>query len=95
MIKVKVIEDFTLKDFNKLKNIVRTKQNVEGSLFKDDIFECDEAMAKYLTGDNALNKVVVEVIEVEPVKEDAEPKEIEKVKEEPKVEKKSKKKKNK
>ena len=66
MIKVKVIEDFTLKDFNKLKNIVRAKQNVQGSLFKGDIFECDEVMAKYLTGDNALNKVVVEVIEVEP-----------------------------
>lgn len=95
MIKVKVIEDFTLKDFNKLKNIVRTNKKVEGSLFKDDIFECDEEMAKYLTGGNALNKVVVEVIEVEPVKQEIKEEAIEEIVEEPKVEKKPKKKKNK
>lgn len=70
MIKVKVIEDFTLRDFDKLKNIVRNRSNVKGKLFKDDIFECSEEMARYLTGENILGKTVVEVIEVEPKKEE-------------------------
>jgi hypothetical protein len=66
MIKVKVIEDFTLKDFSKLKNIVRVKTDVEGRLFKGDTFECTEEMARYLTGENVLGKTVVEFIEVKP-----------------------------
>ena len=73
MIKVRVIEDFTLKDFNKLENIVRNKNAIEGRLFKGDIFECSEEMARYLTGENIIGKTVVEVIEVKPEKkEDAE-----------------------
>ena len=68
MIKCKVVEKFDLKDFDKLKNIKRKSADVKGTLYVDDEFECDEEMAKYLTGDNALNKVVVKVIEVEPEK---------------------------
>lgn len=64
MIKCEVIENFNLKDFAKLKNIQRVAKNVEGKLFVGDKFECDEAMADYLTGNNVLNKVVVKVIEV-------------------------------
>lgn len=64
MIKCIVTEDFTLKDFAKLKNITRKARNVEGKLFIGDSFECDEAMAEYLTGNNPLNKKVVEVVEV-------------------------------
>lgn len=64
MIKCIVTEDFTLKDFAKLKNITRKARNVEGKLFIGDSFECDETMADYLTGNNPLNKKVVEVVEV-------------------------------
>lgn len=66
MIKCEVIEKFDLKDFDKLKNIQRKSLDVKGSLFVGDTFECDKNMVDYLTGNNALNKVVVKVIEVEP-----------------------------
>lgn len=66
MIKVEVIENFTLKDFNKLKNIVRFDKDKKGTLFIKDTFECDEKMAKYLTGDNIFKKVVVKIIEIKP-----------------------------
>lgn len=66
MIKCEVIEKFDLKDFDKLKNIQRKSLDVKGSLFVGDTFECDKNMVDYLTGNNALNKVVVKVIEVKP-----------------------------
>ncbi len=72
MIKCEVIEKFNLKDFAKLKNIKRVGKDVEGKLFEGDTFECDEAMADYLTGNNVLKKAVVKIIEVakkEPTKE--------------------------
>lgn len=69
MIRCEVIENFTLKDFKKLKNIVRKGQDLEGHLYKEDTFECDEDMAKYLTGENAKKKVVVKIIEVKPKEE--------------------------
>lgn len=64
MIRVKVIEEFTLNDYNKLQNIKRAKNDVAGRLFVNDEFECDNEMAEYLTGKNALNKKVVDIIEV-------------------------------
>lgn len=66
MIKCEVIENFTLKDFKKLKNIVRKNKDLTGHLYKEDIFECDEEMAKYLTGENSEKKVVVKILEVIP-----------------------------
>lgn len=69
MIKVEAIEKFTLSDFNKIKNIVRIKNDVKGTLFVGDTFECDKDMVKYLTGGNSQGKVVVKVIEVEPAKD--------------------------
>ena len=70
MIKVEVLEDFTLKDFGELKNIERgTSKKEEGKLFKYDKFECSKDMCEYLTGKNPLNRAVVKVIEVEPEKE--------------------------
>lgn len=69
MIKVEVLEDFTLKDFSELKNIERgTNKKEEGKLFKYDKFECSKEMCEYLTGKNPLNRTVVKVIEVEPKK---------------------------
>lgn len=72
MIKCKVIEDFSLKNFDKLKNIERVSVDRKGNLYVGDVFECDEDMAIYLTGNNPLKKVVVEVIEVEPETHEAE-----------------------
>lgn len=74
MIKVEVIEEFTLGKFNELKNITRKQKEQEGKLFIGDIFECDEKMADYLTGNNSINKTVVKVIEVIPEKENTEKK---------------------
>ena len=82
MIKVEVIEKFSLKDFKKVKNVKRKSVDVQGTFFIGDTFECDEEMAKYLTGENALKKVVVKVLEVEPIKEAIyEEKEVNEVKE--------------
>ena len=64
--KCEVIEKFDLKDFDKLKNVQRKGLDIRGSLYIGDTFECDEKMVDYLTGNNALNKVVVKVIEIEP-----------------------------
>ena len=68
MIKIKceAIIDFTLKDFNKLKNIVRKNKSTDGMIYKGDIFECDEQMGKYLSGDNPKERKVVNVLEVIP-----------------------------
>lgn len=74
MIKVRAIEDFTLQEFDKLKNIIRKGKEQEGKLFIGDIFECDEKMADYLTGNNSINRAVVKVIEVIPEKENTEKK---------------------
>lgn len=71
MIKVEVLEDFNLKDFNKLKKLERNSgRNQDGKLFKKDTFECDEEMCEYLCGKNPLNKAVVQVVEVIPKKEE-------------------------
>ena len=67
MIKCEVIENFTLGDFDKLKNIVRNS-NIDkyGELYVRDTFECDEDMANYLTGANCKKACVVKVLEVKP-----------------------------
>lgn len=74
MIKVKVIENFSLGKFKELKNIVRanSRQDLEGRLFVNDTFECDEEMVEYLTKTNAKGKPFVEVVEVIPEKENTE-----------------------
>ena len=66
MIKVEVIGGFTLKDYKKLKNVKKVTSRKENEFGVKDIFECDEKMVDYLTGNNALNKVVVKVVEVIP-----------------------------
>ncbi len=68
MIKVKVIENFSLGKFNELKNIVRSnaKQDLEGRLFKNDTFECTEEMAEYLIKTNAQGRPFVELMEIIP-----------------------------
>ena len=68
MIKCEVIEAFTLGKFNELSNIARKGEDTPGKLNVGDTFECDEEMAKYLTGGNSKDKVVVKVLEVTPKK---------------------------
>ena len=97
MIKVKVIEGFTLEKFNELKNIKRTGKDIKGFLNVGDEFECTKEMADYLSGNNPLNKKVIQIIEVIPAKEEKKEDKIEVSSEEvkPKTEfKTSKKKKN-
>lgn len=65
MVKVEVIENFTLKKFNELKNIERKNRDEQGKLFKGDTFECSEEMARYLSGENKDKKVVVEIVSIE------------------------------
>lgn len=69
MIKCEVIENFTLEDYNKLKNVNKIAKRKDNEFGLGDTFECDEKMADYLTGNNVLKRAVVRVIEVEPIKE--------------------------
>ena len=96
MIKVEVIAEFNLKDFDKLKNIIRKNKdkNEKGKLYEGDTFECSKEMCEYLTGKNPIKKIVVKIIEIKPEK--VEESKEEKVEEEVKIEtpKKSKKKKS-
>ena len=69
MMMLEVIEEFTLRDFDKLKNIERKGEDTAGRLFVGDKFECDEKMADYLTGNNPLERPVAKVIGVTPKEE--------------------------
>ena len=69
MIKVKVIEDFTLSRFNEInkESIKRaTSKNEDGSLYVGDVFECNKDLVEYLTGNNRLGRAFVEVVEIIP-----------------------------
>lgn len=68
MIKVEVLEDFTLKRFDELKNIQRKDKEEKGKLFTGDIFECEQELADYLTKNNSLGRAFVKVIKVIPEK---------------------------
>lgn len=69
MIKCEVIEDFNLAKFDELENIKRVNRDERGKLFVGDTFECTEAMANYLLGDNVLQRPFIKLIEVKPIKE--------------------------
>ena len=69
MIRVEVVEQFTLKDYEKIKNSIKRKSiDVLGTVLIGDTFECTKEMVDYLMGGNEYKKVVVKVIEVEPEK---------------------------
>ena len=90
MIKVEVLQDFTLARFDEIENIERSRRNETGKLFTGDKFECEKELADYLLGENPLGKAVVKVIEVIPEKVEAkeEPKEEKVIEEKPKTTKK-------
>ena len=82
MVKCETIENFTLSKYDELRNVVKKGTRQPDNFFTiGDTFECDEDMAKYLTGGNAKNKKVVKILEIIPAKVIKE-----EVKEEPKVE---------
>ena len=64
IIRVEVIKNFTLAEFDKIKNIKRKNTDMKGVLYTGDEFECDKDMAEYLTGKNAHGITVVKVIGV-------------------------------
>lgn len=67
MIKVQAIRQFTLSDYDKIKDTLQRKTiNRDGTIFEDDIFECDETMAKYLMGNNDNGVIVVKILEYIP-----------------------------
>lgn len=68
MIKVEVIENFTLGRFNELKEIERVSRNTPGQLYKGDRFVCEKDLADYLLGQNSLGRSFVKVIEIIPEK---------------------------
>ena len=67
MVKVQAIRQFTLSDYDKIKDTLQRKTiNRDGTIFEDDIFECNETMAKYLMGNNDNGVIVVKVLEYIP-----------------------------
>lgn len=68
MVKVEVIDGFTLGRFDELKNIKRIKVEEKGRLFVGDVFECSEEMYEYLTKNNAEKRAFVKLIEVKAEK---------------------------
>lgn len=66
MIKCEVIKRFTLKEFDKLKDVKKMGNREKDEFDVKDTFKCDKKMAEYLTGNNKDNEVVIKVVEVEP-----------------------------
>lgn len=71
MVKVEVVKNFTLEEFNKLENVEKTINRKPNEFGTGDKFECDQEMADYLMGKNDKGVTVVKVIEIipEPKKE--------------------------
>lgn len=100
MKKVIVTEVFKLKDFDKLKNVVRFDVNnhEEGWLYTKDTFECDQEMFDYLNGNNPYKRSYIALVESDEVKDEVKGEMSKSIEEEPKAKKtatKSKKKKKK
>ena len=68
MVKAITIKQFSLEEFDKLKNVKRanTDKDKKGTLYLNDTFNCDEEMAKYLTGENSKKERVIQILEVIP-----------------------------
>lgn len=59
MYKVEAIKDFTLKEFHKIKNIVRKDKEKPWEIFAGDVFECEKSMRDYLKGENEYKKAFI------------------------------------
>lgn len=69
MKKLEALQNFTLKRFNELKNVVRGAKHEEGKLYLGDTFECEDELADYLLGNNDKNLCVVKVLKETKIKE--------------------------
>ena len=67
-IKMKALQDFTIKDYDKL-TFVESKNKKDGYVFAGDIFICQKDLALHLLGEDD-NLVVAKVIEVIPIDDD-------------------------
>ena len=76
MIKVEVIESFTLERFDEIKNIERAGEDTKGKLNVHDKFECTKELADYLLGDNPIKRPVVKIVEIIPEEPKVEVKEV-------------------
>ena len=68
MVKVKATGKFNLAEWEKVKIIERANEgdNLKGTIYKDDIIECDKKMAEYLLGKNDYKRAFVELLEYIP-----------------------------
>lgn len=78
MVKVEAVNNFTLGKFEEIKDtLVRGNEdnNLNGSIYIGDTFECDKELADYLLGGNSYNRAFVKIIEYIPDEVKEEPKE--------------------
>lgn len=71
MIKVEVITNFKIKEYNKIYNIFRMDSNQpHNRLIEGDTFYCDEEMCRHLLGEDDNNPVVrvIEIIKDDEIK---------------------------
>jgi hypothetical protein len=69
MIKCEVIKKFTLKEFDKLKDVKKVGNRSKDEFDVKDTFKCEKEMVDYLMGKNPFNETVIKILEVEPEKE--------------------------
>lgn len=69
MIRCEVIKKFTLKEFEKLKDVEKVGNRSKDEFDVKDTFKCEKEMADYLMGENPFNETVIKILEVEPEKE--------------------------
>lgn len=62
MVRLEVIEEFTLGRYSELENIERNGKNEIGRLYVGDKFDCNEELADYITGNNSFKKPFAKVI---------------------------------
>lgn len=66
VIKVEVIKNFTLQEFNKLENVEKIVNRNANEFGIGDKFECLQEMADYLMGGNDKKETVVKILEIIP-----------------------------
>lgn len=74
MVKVQAIMDFTYKNYDKIKDLQSKDVIEQGKIFDGDIFLIDPEEALYLTGNNNLGIIAVNVLEIIPETEENKPK---------------------
>ena len=80
MVRLRITSHFYMKEYAKV-NAIKKQSERENEFLEGDIIECDNAMAEYINGGNALKQVFAKVIETIPEKEIKE-----EIKEQPKEE---------